>query len=185
MADSLTAFKNQVRALDLSVKSKNNCKNCKLCKTQLLSFLHCLYIVFFFFFFLLLLLLLLLLAQFNQFLLVKTRTIDTLIKLFIHTYHDLLQSEMKYPCTVTVRFCAFGYPVQRANSSPYSRLFKSPAIKTFACDFHERHFRVAIQMKMCSRCGSFLWKSNFIMNRAVHQLLQFSQKVALIFSKSC
>lgn len=34
MADSLTAFKNQVRALDLSnVMSKNNCKNCKLCKT--------------------------------------------------------------------------------------------------------------------------------------------------------
>ena len=34
MADSLIAFKNQVRALDLSnVMSKNNCKNCKLCKT--------------------------------------------------------------------------------------------------------------------------------------------------------
>ena len=33
MADSLTAFKNQVRALDLSVVSKNNCKNCKLCNT--------------------------------------------------------------------------------------------------------------------------------------------------------
>ena len=34
MADSLTAFKNQVRALDLSnVMSKNNCENCKLCKT--------------------------------------------------------------------------------------------------------------------------------------------------------
>ena len=34
MAYSLTAFKNQVRALDLSnVMSKNNCKYCKLCKT--------------------------------------------------------------------------------------------------------------------------------------------------------
>ena len=34
MADSLIAFKNQVRALDLSnVTSKNNCENCKLCKT--------------------------------------------------------------------------------------------------------------------------------------------------------
>ena len=33
MADSLTAFKNQVRALDLSVISKHNCKNCKLCNT--------------------------------------------------------------------------------------------------------------------------------------------------------
>ena len=33
MADSLTALKNQVRALDLSnVTSKNNCKNCKLYK---------------------------------------------------------------------------------------------------------------------------------------------------------
>ena len=33
MAYSLTAFKNQVRALDLSVISKNNCKNCKLCNS--------------------------------------------------------------------------------------------------------------------------------------------------------
>lgn len=34
MADSLTAFKNQVRVLDLSnVISKNNCENCELCKT--------------------------------------------------------------------------------------------------------------------------------------------------------
>ena len=34
MADFLTAFKIEVRALDLSnVMSKNNCRNCKLCKT--------------------------------------------------------------------------------------------------------------------------------------------------------
>ena len=47
MADSLTAFKNQVRVLDLSnVMSRNNCENCKLCKTLFLLILYCLYIVF-------------------------------------------------------------------------------------------------------------------------------------------
>ena len=104
MADFLTAFKNQVSALDLSnVMWKNNCKNCKLCKTQFLSFLHCLYIVFFF--------LLLLLAQFNQFLLVKIRTIDTLIKVFIHSFiHIELKVVLLYLTVTTSRLGSHNLP---------------------------------------------------------------------------